>query len=231
MPHTPIGRHTLTPLGQARGVAALPWWNPDGATPAGATFGAWQAKAAASFAASLIDLTGNGNNLGDPGGAGTPGWDAINGWIGDGIADHLTTTFVPANDQSQTVLVQFTGLVATTLTDYLCGATNAGGSFAIGQSTVINRCWYGNGVVIGVIPALAAGNLAVAGNTAYRDGAPDGGPMGVWGGASTRTVYLLALNLGFPTNFVAANVQAFVIYQNTLTGPQVLARAVAMAAL
>ena len=42
------------------------WWNPNGDIPC--EWGAYQPKWAASFLASLIDLTGNGNNAGDPGG-------------------------------------------------------------------------------------------------------------------------------------------------------------------
>lgn len=206
-------------------AAAADWWDPnnDGLC----VWSAYQPKGATSFAASLLDLSGNGNNAGDPGGAATPAWDNVNGWKFDGIAHYLTTTFVPQNDQTQTAILQF-----TTVTDgsFFWGAAPTGGMFA--QTRSGGDVTYRNGAFIALAPNLAAGNLAVSGNRGYRNGVAEGGAIGAWTAPSNDVVYIgcRSFNAG-PANYIAAYFQAFALYDCTLTAPQVLAVATAMALL
>jgi hypothetical protein len=210
----------------------LPWWNPDGATPGGVGgIWAYQPQGAASFAASLVDVSGNGNNAIDPGGLNTPGWDAVNGWkFTDLVSPHyLKTTFFPQNDQSQSVLIQFANVTGGR---YLFGVRNLGGYLFnilddVGLATVI----YQNGGILNAPPALVNGNLAIAGGSGYRDGLPDGVivPNVL---ASLLPCFIGCRNqAGAPNNPILAHIKALVIYDTALTAPQMLSRATAMAAL
>ena len=209
-------------------AAAANWWNPDGSIAC--AWAAYQPKSAASFAASLTDLTGNGNNAGDPGGAATPSWDAVNGWKFDGAGNYLTTTFTLATDQSQSVLVQYTNV---TNVGYLTGMRGNGDWMLlrpdIGAANVLYR--HGSANVLSA-PRLLAGNLGIAGNQGYRNGASDGGLLAGWGGAGTTSLYIGAYNrAGAALTPIAAYAQAVAIYDCTLTAPQVALVAAAMAAL
>lgn len=210
------------------------WWDPndDGLC----VWSAYQPKGVANFAASLVDLTGNGNNAGDPGGASTPPWDAVNGWKFDGLADYLTTTFLPQNDQTQTMIIQFTN-ASLAQTTYLAGSRATVASvdrFYLTNSfpTLGNSVLYGNGGLTQTLPSMTAGNLCVAGNQGYRNGAVDGGAIGAYGIAPMFVVYIGQLNLGgIPSIGKAYYCQAFALYDCTLTAPQVAAVAAAMTAL
>lgn len=208
--------------------AASGWWDDDGAIAC--CWAAYQPKGAAAFLASLTDLSGNGNNAGDPGGAGTPTWDAVNGWKFDGIAQYLTTTFVPQNDQSQTMIAQYT---TVTNTGIIAGMRDGvDGLFALRPDDGSNKAKYYNGSNRAVAPRLLAGNLCVAGNTGYRDGASDSLAIGAWACAALTPVIISGYNdVGIPTAPCAAYIQAFALYDCTLTAPQVLAVSTAMAAL
>lgn len=209
------------------------WWDPN--NEGLCVWAAYQPKGAASFAASLLDLSGNGNNAGDPGGAVTPAWDAVNGWKFDGIDDYLTTTFVPQIDQSQTMIVQFTNHPPAGTGKYIAGsrAVAVADRFYLAPDRgAINNVLYGQGNFLGVIPKLLTGNLCVSGNQGYRNGIVDGGLIGVYGAIPTFPVWIGCVSLsGAGTGFIDADVQAFALYDCTLTAPQVLAVATDMAAL
>jgi hypothetical protein len=213
------------PIGAIGGE--VPWWDPE--EEGLCVWGAWQAVGVASFAASLLDLSGNGNNLGDPGGGGTPGWNAIDGWICNGIGNYLTGTFVCQNDQSQSIIVQYSGV---TNAGQLCGAHQGGANdFGLFPNVAANVRYYNGNVVLSP-PVLLTGNLAIAGNQGYRNGVPDGGAIGGYAGVPVQAVYLGCINnAGVPASFCAVNIRACAIYECTLTAAQVLAIATAAAAL
>ena len=203
------------------------WWDPDG--DGLCIWAAYQPKGAASFAASLVDLSGNGNDAADPGGANTPGWDAVNGWTFGAGADYLITTFVPQNDQSQTILVQFTNAT----TGWHVGISQGGDYFG-GYSVQLGFSVYCNGGDVSVGgETYGSGNFAVAGNQGYKNGIAHGGAIGAWGGTLVDPVWIGGLNfVGFGLlQAFDGNIQALAIYDCVLTAPQVLAIATAMAAL
>ena len=211
-------------------VAVNPWWDPAGEGLC--IWAAYQPKGAASLAASYTDLSGNGNNTG-PGTA--PTWDAVNGWkFQDASAQYLITTFVPANDQSQTMLVQFTS--ATSLNDYLAGSWElaTGDKFVVRPRVggdAFNSAMNGNGEVF-TLPKITAGNLGVAGSQGYVDGGAQGGALGAWTGASASAVWIGCANRsGAGNGHVSAYIQALALYDCVLTAPQVAAVRVRMAAL
>jgi hypothetical protein len=201
-----------------------------GVTP----WAAYAPKGAASFAASLVDLTGQGHDAVDPGGAATPGWDAVNGWTFDGLAQYLTTTFVPQIDGSQSMFVQFTG--AALVTRWMIGAQNAAAEgFRIMPQRVGASVRYANGNANSdIVTQLAAGNLGIAGQEPYRNGADDGGPLAAWSGLNpmARAVWIGTNNTdGVTGSFFDGEIQAVILCDVTLTGPQAALIAGAMAAL
>jgi len=220
-------RRALLGIGQD---AAANWWEAAGVAP----WAAYQPKGAASFAASLTDLTGNGRDAGDPGGGATPGWGAVTGWTFDGIAQYLTTTFVPgvALTQNQSMLIQFTALNASTGVDKLSGVIRSGVNiFGIGEQVGASTIYY-NGQTVGTGAPPVAGNLAVAGAQGYRNGAADGGLIGGWSLANGQPIYIGAENnAGVAQFFASYHCTALILYDVTLTAPQVALIAAAIAAL
>lgn len=205
------------------------WWDPDGAGLC--IWAAYQPKGAANLAASYVDLSGNGNNCG-PGAA--PGWDAVNGWRFNGVNQWLDTLFVPQNDQSQTMIVQFTNYVTSGAQDVLSGMDQGGGvQFKLDIWVWNPRVRYNNGGFVQVVRNVAAGgNLCVAGNQGYWNGAPDGVAIGPWAGPTALTAYIGASNVwGAPAMHSQIDIQAYALYDCTLTALQVAAVAAAMAAL
>jgi len=236
-----FGRVFPPPFATAGAAAVvLPWWNPDGATPGGiggACLGAWRGIATigspwgagpANLAASYVNLANPGTN--DLTVVSAPTWTAAAGWYADG-ADALDTGIFPTDAQS--MLVQFAN-----------NATGAWGCIAGAETPpgYLARCsifptYFGSydcikGVTDRIIGAgaKASGNLGIAGLQCYDDGAPSGAPCNPATGAYTNTIYLLDINGEFWPGYIG-DVWGFALYSTTLTGPQMLARATAMAAL
>jgi len=211
-----------------RGGAAMAWWDPDG--DGLSVWAAYQAKGAASYAESLTDLSGNGN---DASTGVQPGWDAANGWKFNGSTHYLTTTFVPQNDQSQTALIQFTTLTNTGVIFGIISDASAADRMQLRPSDGFNVVYRNGNANKQVAPNIATGNLCIAGSQGYRNGAADGGAIAGWaGGAPSRALWIGVSNNGAGgTLFCAAYVQAFALYDETLTAGQVAAVAAAMATL
>jgi len=204
----------------------VPWYLSGGIEPANC-IAAYKAIGAASLAASYLDLSGNGNDafLGN-----APGWDVVNGWVFDGIADYLKTTFVPANDQSQSLMVQFTGTANAGVA--AGGGDGPNGYFGVRPDAGGATHRFYNGGIISPAGAHVAGNIAVAGAQGYINGAASGGAIGAWPGATVLSVFIGALNQGgVPNPLYQGNIQAVALYDCVLTPSQVVAVAAAMAAL
>lgn len=207
------------------GGAAPDWWDPNGVGLS--CIAAYLAKGVANYAASLLDLTGNGNNLVE--GNGAVPWAAGTGWaVVEAAAQYFNTGLVPANDQSWSMFVQFAGLV------------NFG--LIAGQSSGVNRYFflrpdrgagslvYANGTNLIVAPNLLAGNTGVAGNQGYRNGAIDGGAIGAGAGVSVQNIFIGCYNNGgIPANFITANIYAVAIYDGGAAAVQAEAAAIAAA--
>lgn len=205
-----------------RGAAAADWWDPTGAGLC--IWAAYQPKGAASLAASYTDLSGNGNNAGV---GVAPTWDAVNGWKFNGINQYLTTTFVPQDDQSQSVLVQFTNVSGAA--GHIFGMIQAANCRMFINPSNLGNTYYSNGSGnTGGVPDTTAGNLAVAGSSAYRNGAPHAGVIAAYGAVPVVACWIGRANGGL---FQAAYIQALALYDCTLTAPQVLAVATAMSLL
>jgi hypothetical protein len=204
-------------------ASAVSWWEAAGV----AHWAAYQPKGAASLALSYVEVSGNGR---DAGVGVAPTWDAVNGWVFNGSSQYLTTTFVPQTDQSQSVLVRFTNASGT---GYILGSTGGGGSrhFLIRPQNGSNQVTYQNGGSAVASPSVSGGNLAVAGNQGYKNGVSDGGSIGAWTNTAAAIYIGARNNAGSPVDFLACRIQAMVLFDVALTGPQVAAMVAAMGAL
>lgn len=194
--------------------------------------GAYQGKGAASYAASLVNLANAGtNDLTAV--AGAPNWAAGTGWSGfQALGTGLDTGLIPANDQSWSVLIQFAN--HTRNTSRVLGAYTGAANQEFAILPVSGASYsYRNGGQFAPLGNVNNGNLGFAGNQGYLNGVADGGAIVAWGGASTFSVYIGALNFaGALLVETDGDVVASAFYRGgALSAPQMAAREAAMAAL
>ena len=205
-------------------AAVANWWDPN--SEGLSVWAAYAPKGAASLAASYVDLSGNSH---DAGVGVAPTWNGSDGWIFNGTTQYLTTTFVPAGDQTQTGIVQFTNNSGNGRVLY--GANNSGKLFTQ-HSYTLSRRYYNGSYSLVAAATPAAANMAVAGNQGYLNGVADGGLISPWPGIWNNTLYIGCVNsVGSPANYCPVYIQALAIYDTALTAPQVLSVKTAMAAL
>lgn len=218
--------------GLIRASAATSWWL-SGGIPAANCIAAYQPKGAASYAASKINLANPGTYNATEGVA--PAWAALTGWAGNGLA-WLNTgivwpTQIPA---SYTGIALFSG-VTTVGYKALFGIEGAGGTYFLVDPNVVGgfvRYYTGAGL-LEKAPQLTAGVLCIAGLNFYRNGVADGNGAGNF---TTSGFTLVLMSYRTPGGAAAAilnsgYLQAAAFYNISLTAPQCLALATAMAAL
>lgn len=216
-----IGLHIITP----KSAAATAWWL-SGGIPAANCIAAYQAKGAASYSASKVNLANPGTyDITDPAGAVT--WDAVNGWAG--VSGRYLSTNVVVTAQTWSCIIRFSNSTLTGSQE-MCGHFTPSAYFMIRPSNGGAVQSY-NGNSVSVIPALAAGVYGIAGTFVYRNGILDGGPIaGTWGAANSNP-FLLFGSLAPTRLWSGIKFQALVLYNTTIAAPQNLAVATAMAAL
>lgn len=219
---------TFQPSSQAA-KAAGGWWDLDGTITS--CVAAYQPKGAASYAASLADLSGNDNDATE----GTaPAWGATDGWKFDGVNDYLKTSVVPGTDQSCSMIIRYSDAV---FDDYrwMFGVmvTNVG-SFGYGRYKASAPVKFANGGQVTVKVTLpSAAVAAVAGNQGYLDGSTCGGTISGYGTGTMRTIFIGCLHAANDTasSYCQTYVQAVAIYNAVLTSTQVGLLTTAMNAL
>lgn len=197
------------------------WWL-SGGISAGDCVAAYQAKGAASLAASYSNLNNPGTNDATLGVA--PSWAAGTGWTFNGTSQYLVSSIPNANE---TLLVQFTapgdcivaGMYETTSRWLQLFPSFSGAAY------------YRNGGAVSG-STYTSGNIAVTSAKGYKDGTSVGALTGSWSGTATSTLYLGASNNSGTPYFVGAcTLVAVARYSRTLTDSEVAAVAAAMAAL
>lgn len=206
----------------------VPWYRAGGAP---APVAAYQAKGAASIAASYVNLVTPGTYNAAPGVA--PAWASATGWTFDALTQYLTTGVTPAAGWS--MIIGFSGALSMirTLAGEVNATTGASARMAISASSGGGGVLYSNGGQLTVAPTLLSGTLAVAGQQGYRNGVADGGAIAAFSGIPIE-IYIGARHREAPANvdqFTDATIAALVIYSVTLTAPQVAAVSAAIAAL
>ncbi len=208
-------------------IASGGWWNNYGAISG--CVAAYAAKGAASLAASYINLTGNATYNAAPGSA--PTWDSTGGWTFNGSTQYLTTGIIPGSGWS--AIIRYSNAVTTN--GFVFGSRGSGGTenrFRISPVDESNAIGYGSGGFLFVSPSLAAGIVAIAGSTAYRNGtAEPGSPMAAWIGTGAAIAIGASNTDGSITGHTNCKIQALAIYSTTLSGADVATLTTAINAL
>lgn len=222
------------PLGQGRGIAAAAnWWDPDG--DGLAVVAAYRSKGVANYAASKV-------NAANPGtyditeGNGAVSWASGTGWAFVAASSkYLDTGVTPPIDQAFTVMCQFSMSVA--IDGILCGVRDgavAGNTMTVTPKWSDNNAYYAHGGIISASPGYLSGNMAIAGATAYYNGAAEVGVISGWGAVTLDSIYIGCRHKRFgnlPEFFITSDIYAVALYTAALTAPQVSSVATAMAAL
>jgi len=199
-------------------VPFTPWWLAGG-IPKGACVAAYQPLGAKSLRDSYTNLANPGTYDAAPGVA--PTFNTATGWTFNGSDQYLETSITAQITWS--AFVRFSNVTSSGY-QYLFGYYITGvHEFAIFPATS-GGVYYSNGAAITVLPALTSGVLGFAGKTAYRNGNVDGS-IGAGGWANDTTV---KIGGGQATRYIAGKIQAFALYDITLTAPQVAAVSTAM---
>ncbi len=160
---------------QPGGGAAAPWWMAAGVAP----IVAYQAKGAASYAASKVNLAQPGTYNATEGVA--PSWAAETGWTFDGISQYLRTQLAHGDTgQNWSMFVRFSNLLQPSV-----GAATLMGEGYNGAShfdlfpwrfTGTNQymMWCNGGNQHKAVTNRLAGVMGLAGNRCYWNGVDEG---------------------------------------------------------
>lgn len=208
------------------GGGALPWWMAAGVTP----LVAYQAKGAASYAASKANLVNPGTYDATEGVA--PNWSSGAGWSFNGSTQWLYVPGVVMN-MSVPTLRSMVIRVAN-------GATGSGVYAHGGELFWISLTWFGSvsyryTSIATAAPQATAGVFAITPSGGYRNGSLDVALTPSTFGLSTGiAIGTRATNAATPpavSGFVSGDVLAFALWDGTLDAAQVAATSAAMAAL
>ncbi len=208
--------------GRSSGAVAGGWWLSGGISAANVV-AAYQAKGAASQAASYVNLASPGTHDLTVGSA--PAWAAGVGWTFDGIANYLVTDIVP--QMTYSMFIQYIDYTNADNTHTAIGTYTSAipMGFLIQGSMLVHVSGFRENT-----PALTSGNYGVAGKQPYRNGVAE--PLAVAaGGSNPTTVINIGRCGGLNTQYAAIKVRAAVIYDATITAPQITELVTAMAAL
>jgi len=205
------GTYPLPPTPLVDG-AVSGWWALYGQT----VVAAYQPKGAASLAASYVNLANPGVNDASAGVA--PTLDA-SGWVFNGSTQYLTTGIVPAS--GYTMIVRFSDATANASFRAMIGSLSPTlQRFYIDPNRTSVGILYAAGGSVTVASGIDNGVLAIAGQSAYRNGVLDGAiPAST---ISAAAIYIGARNNnGVADVFRVCKIQAVAIYSTTLSDSEV----------
>ena len=211
--------------------AAAAWWMAGGVIP----IAAYQAKGAATYAASKVNLANPGTYDLTEGNGAVP-WATGTGWgFVAASAQWLDTGVVPTLDQTWSAFVQYSGMTVIVFA-ILMGSyksTVPSGTLLITTPASGMRVFHGAiATYATTAPWLLTGNYGVAGTIPYRDGIAEPNTVPASSGTTNLSLYIGAANAdGAAVSFCTATLRAVVLYSSVLTPAQSLAIATAMAAL
>lgn len=204
-------------------VTPAGWWVVAGKT----CVAAYQAKGAASYAASKSNLANPGTyDAADA--AAYPTWNTTTGWTFNGSTQYLTTGVTPGRDWS--VLCQFANV---TNGGVLLGSQpNGAPYFGLQPNNIPNsKAGYWHEQFLLLSPVMSGGNMAFAAASAYRDGAKETESI-LTSSGSYLAMFIGGWNgNGTLANAYAGDILAVAFYSDTLTDGQIATVAAAMAAL
>ena len=211
----------------------FPWWL-EGSIPSANCLIAYRPKGAGDYANSKINLANPGTyNAGD--GTAYPTWDAVNGWKFAGVSEQfLKIYFIPVSGNRYSAIIKFSNGILTSGQDLdfiFAGGRNLGTQSRFYISGYYNSSGekhiYGwNELVTSASGYISSGIMCNTSGKGYLNGVSDGGTISDFG----NTGYASAL--GYQPNaadyasgdaYATAYVQAFALYDITLSQPQVVA--------
>lgn len=191
-------------------MATLTQWFLAGGISAANCIAAYQPKGAVDLASSYINLANPGTNNAAPGVA--PTWDATNGWTFNGTSQYLATGITPSSNWSVLVRFSSAGVDGALFGCQTGGATSYFQIFPRGSSGASRVYRNGNVTGLAISGGAASGVVAVAGATAYYNGAPETGTLSNNLSGAT-TIFIGARNsTGTANGFFGGNIQAISIY-------------------
>lgn len=206
--------------------SAAKWWLAGGVA-AGDCVAAYQAKGAASYAASKVNLANPGTyNAAD--GTAYPTWNAATGWTFNG-SQWLTISAQCKTSQDQSAIVGYSGLTAASAAALLgTGRVVANGLFVMQPRRAENKRGYLNGKDLVLATTYStSGIMCISGTKAYHDAIEEGTIP-----ASTLTAASFTIGgLDASSPWFSGVIVAVSIYSSTLTATQVAAITAAMQAL
>ena len=226
---SPFSRVIQRPFGGVPSSAVVGgWWDLNG-TLSGCV-GAWQAKGAASYAASLVNLANPGTFDAFAGTA--PTWDAATGWTFNGSSQYLRTGLVPLIDQSYSAIVRIYSTDGVQEA-YIWQRGGTGKDFGLYCNTATLFYGWNGGSKSYTVTSILNTNavLAIAGNKSYKDGSVLSGDITTGTPPTDKELYLGAgNNNGSPAFYFTGNMIAAAVY-STVISSSVAALTTAMNAL
>lgn len=188
------------------GAVAISWWLSGGIAAANC-IAAYDAKNAASYAASLKNLANAALPITE---GKAPAWSAGAGWIGDGATNsrYLKTGIIPVVDQTWSMILRMSG--HTSAVGYWAGSVGANGRFYLADPGGLFG--YGNGGQVFGSAIATSGIVAIIGNKGYLNGNQDVTSIAPGVGNGIEIYILCRNNLGTAANFANTTVAALAIY-------------------
>lgn len=190
----------------------------------------WQAKGAASQAASYLDLVGSADLTEGV----APTWSSGAGLSFNGSTQYLKFGLTPQPNSGYgnvtwSVMVQYASFTATGVLDKLIGSSAGVAGFGIGK--YYPTCLFVSGGYLSYGTFPSSGNIAIAGDVAYLNGSSVGTCSGDWLD-SISEMYLGGANYGESlTEPANVTIIAVGIKASTMSSGDVAAASAAMAAL
>jgi len=212
---------TFKPSSQA--AAGGTWWDLNGTITS--CIAAYQPKGAASYAASLTDLSGNSNDAYE---GTTPSWNTATGWTSSNDA-YLKTGISP--DDGYSAIVRFTGTGSSICYPFGGRKTNnLLDQFLIVAYGSSGERSYRFGTMNQIFPGgQSSGIMAMAGANCYLNGEADGTTAGTM--QTPSECYLLGFQSAGSAVLSYCTIAAFALYNAELTSTQIGNITTAMAAL
>jgi len=229
--------HRQLAAGMRKAAVSADWWLPAGITQSDLVQ-VFQPKGAASYATSLSDLSGNGNNAST---ISAPAWNATDGWIFSGT-EYLDSNVVPVNDGTWSVFVRYSD-ASTTEDSFLVGLLGNAGGVLQARFRIELDFDTSNRILIlnsGDFYYQAVSQEPTSGVIGFAGGTPHHSNPSISFTAQSPLTYDLAndsyyigaaSNFGSATKFAYAKMQAIAVYNKTLSAAQVSALSASMEAL
>lgn len=219
-------------LGKIKGFKSK-WWK---AIPSKKPIIAYQPMGASSLATSYVNLANTGTNNAIPGSGSyaPPTWNATDGWIFNELAQYLDMGVAPESNWS--VIARFSNVTGSGKTLFGIFSGNYGRFLFFTPSNGAYRVYGAGSSTISLLGIKTEGIVGISQYQPYFNGVPDGVPVssGEWTDPGDGLSFLIGcfdMAGDSPLNFIAANIQAFVLYNQTLSAPEMAIISKAMASI